>query len=1018
MVAFRKMRIYQILLLVFALTLTNCFTDEYDLSKKLNTDMSVGGDALSIPLLKDSISLGSLITTNDSSMLKEDPLDGSYSINMKDSMAPQKVDSIPPVTFNITPITMLPIITNLTPVKFPNIGDITSTVKSLLPIPHLDLKSQNITGINVNFPIVKTFSSASSVKTLSKTRYQSKAETTTNQTIIIAGNQTFTQSFDLEYPSQLDKINTIITGNKVTLTLTKTLPTQGFTIITNEIKNFQIDFPGEYRLSNPSKGCSVSNSTTVRDTSSFIISNMELSQNPTETITASFTIDSLGLSKFPQAGLLHYIKDIPYKINYTCTGTVDPIQLSPDANVALNIGIQANATISNMYVDTKSFKVKVEPGLTAVTRGVGNIPGGISSVNSLIFDNAVLKLIIANPNISPFEFDKGNCVFKLPATLMYTSIIGDGGSSTLNTTSDGSTLLTIPGSEISGGKSITVGISSMNLNNTPVVNDSITVSDQLTYSIKDPSDPSDNDSLEVKPIANTDFNKLLNTSGSGLKFTGEISGLTVKDANMTTTETDLPITSQDKTLDVNQLVSKDVQRIYSVTLKDEANLNFTLNVTGVPNGISDILFRNYKIAFPAYLKLSPDQTDIYYNVNYSFDYLKNELTLIKIPLTNGKGILSMPLKLKNIDFSNVALGYKLLTNDGYFILNDHVTMNGEAYVGSTNLNTSQLSTTITVTPTIKIDPMSLSEIVAKIDPSIVPDISQNIKLDLPAMLKNDSNNLNIDNPVIELQFGNTMGIPIYIPLNLIPKKGGKILTAGIVSNTSASDSINIRSAVTLGQTTWSKYRLSAKPTGIVDDYTPIIISNLSNLLQTIPDEIEFKVTPQIIGDRVHVNLYTPKNELEIKYAVKVPLKFGEKFKFQFNDTINDLKKTMSSFSMPKQIYIIGKIDNKIPMDLALYLKPLDANGDSIKGITYTQEPIKYDSVPNTMHVVNFGLKEDTSKPEYAGALDKVDKFIVTVKASKDPITALLPLKKDQYFKLEVRIRIPDGISVNPNSTKK
>ena len=980
------MRIYQILLLVLALTLSNCMTDEYNLSKGLNTDMTLGGDSLSIPLLKDSISLGKLITTNDSSLIKKNPLDGSYSISMKDSMTPQKIDSIPRVSFNIAAITIPDIVTNFATVKFPTIENITSTVSTSLPIPDLTIANQTISGINTTFNMgAKLPTLPSPTKGINKTKSLGSFTTTVG----IIDSSKINQTLNFNYPEQLSKINTIfLTGSTVTMTFTRKSPV-ALSNISDTIKSFSIVFPSEFKLSNATgTGASIGNGS-----SSFIITNAKLTGN---TYTASFVMTNMDMSGYPQDKKMDYNKDIPYKLNYSCKGLIDPSAITSGDSLKVNISLNASSQIADMLVDTNPFKVKVAPGNTAVTKAVPNIPDGISRVNSLTFENgAAMKLIIANPNIQPFKFSKGNCVFTLPASLSYTSLSGAVGNSILA----GNTL-TIPGDEISGGKSINIGVSGMNIDK-DIVNHSINVSDQLLYSIKNPDD-----SLEVGAILNTSFNDLLSKSGTGLNFKGEISGLNVKDANITTTQLNLPIDKQKKVVSIDQFVSNDVKKIYSIKLKDATDLTINFNISGLSSSIPEIIFDNYTIKFPPSLKLYLENT----NSNYSFS--GNTLTLIKIPVSGGKGLLTIPLKLGNIDFGNN--GKDLLL--GAFNLNDSVVMTGAAHIAGVNMNSNSIGT-VTVKPTILIGTMFVSEIWAKIAPPM-PTLSQPIPLDLPNMLKNDSNNLSIDNPIIEIQFGNTTGIPIYIPLKLIPKKkDGSVITAGIIDNTNNTiDSINIRSAVIPGQTTWSKYRLSAKPTGLMnDDYTPIIIPNLSNLLQTIPDEIYMEVIPKIIGEKQHIYLYSPKNQLEIKYKVIVPFMFGEKFKFQFNDTINDLKKSLSSFKLPKQVDLIAKTDNKIPMDLALKLSPLDANGVVIPGISITADPIKYDSNVHTMQTAVFSLKENPANP---GDLDKLDKVIVTVTASKNYATSLIPLKADQYFKLELRVKLPKGITIKQNLNKK
>jgi hypothetical protein len=105
------------------------------------------------------------------------------------------------------------------------------------------------------------------------------------------------------------------------------------------------------------------------------------------------------------------------------------------------------------------------------------------------------------------------------------------------------------------------------------------------------------------------------------------------------------------------------------------------------------------------------------------------------------------------------------------------------------------------------------------------------------------------------------------------------------------------------------------------------------------------------------------------------------------------------------------------MDIAFKILPYNSAGqliDSTK-LKVTSQAITYSgstSLANSGSTV-FGIQEMTS-----GSLAELDKFIITVTASKNPITAALPLRPDQYFLIKLRVVIPKGITVDLNSGKK
>jgi hypothetical protein len=197
--------------------------------------------------------------------------------------------------------------------------------------------------------------------------------------------------------------------------------------------------------------------------------------------------------------------------------------------------------------------------------------------------------------------------------------------------------------------------------------------------------------------------------------------------------------------------------------------------------------------------------------------------------------------------------------------------------------------------------------------------------------------------------------------------------------------------------------LTKIPSAIIDDYQNITLDNLSNLLKTLPDLIDVQVTPTITGERHKVDLYSTKNQLDVKYGLNVPLEFDEDFKIQFSDTIDGLKSSLEEIlKMTNNIEIVGVVNSKIPLNLSFKVTPLDSSNKTIAGIALTADSIKY----NSLEPISFGLKETE-----VGALKTMDKIILQVSASKNASLSLIPLKSDQYFIVELRVKIPKGISV-------
>ncbi len=132
--AFFKKSIYLILFLPFALFLSNCVSDEYDLSDGVNTEMTIGGDSLSVPIGKTKpIILGDMIDSLGVDLI-EKSANGTYSIRVKDSVG-VNITAINPVSVNVAPITIQPIATDVADIVFPVIQLNPVAISSPVDVP-------------------------------------------------------------------------------------------------------------------------------------------------------------------------------------------------------------------------------------------------------------------------------------------------------------------------------------------------------------------------------------------------------------------------------------------------------------------------------------------------------------------------------------------------------------------------------------------------------------------------------------------------------------------------------------------------------------------------------------------------------------------------------------------------------------------------------------------------------------------------------------------------------------------
>ena len=147
------------------------------------------------------------------------------------------------------------------------------------------------------------------------------------------------------------------------------------------------------------------------------------------------------------------------------------------------------------------------------------------------------------------------------------------------------------------------------------------------------------------------------------------------------------------------------------------------------------------------------------------------------------------------------------------------------FVKGSNINTSELGT-VTIKPAIQIGEMNLGVIQAEINQQLA-SINKKLHLNFPEFLKGDSSKLDLQNPFISLEIGNTFGAAVEAKITIIPKRNGEI-----IPNASIFCTINIAAAKVLGIPTISKFRLSKSIDLSGANITQIAIPDLPKLLKT------------------------------------------------------------------------------------------------------------------------------------------------------------------------------------------
>jgi len=453
----------------------------------------------------------------------------------------------------------------------------------------------------------------------------------------------------------------------------------------------------------------------------------------------------------------------------------------------------------------------------------------------------------------------------------------------------------------------------------------------------------------------------------------------------------IPIQNFD--ININKYVSTDVKSINILTLKTSAKLVFKVKINKL-HGIDSLYFYNYIVKLPKFLKF--DDKDVNSD---------NELILNNVGFSVLDGYTKI-LTFKVLDFLNTE-GKSIPVVNGNLILKRVATMQGSSYIKNTTLTVAEIGT-FEIQPSIVTDNMVVSLIDGEIKPVIDPT-KKNIKLNLPDVFNQPDNVLDIQNPVITLQVGNSMGFLVDAGLNMIPKSKGVIITKDTIPKINFS----VPPAAILGQTTWTKYWISKSNTGVSNGYIPLESPKLPLLFNIAPDEIDINVTSVISGNRQIVDLYSQKNKLNINYNVKIPLDFGKNFSILFQDTLGNFKKDLEQFvKMTKQVEMEAVIDNKIPLKLNFEVIPMDISNKAIAGISVsTPDTIQACITDGTARrsTINLVMKETV-----AGSLSQMNSLQFKVWAKKTSDSSGILLNANQSVVVDIKIKIPKGLLITQN----
>ena len=342
------------------------------------------------------------------------------------------------------------------------------------------------------------------------------------------------------------------------------------------------------------------------------------------------------------------------------------------------------------------------------------------------------------------------------------------------------------------------------------------------------------------------------------------------------------------------------------------NISIRLDFSNISTAVSNI--ESATLTLPAYLSIS----QVNGNDNGVPTLNGSKVTITDISTAHP---LELSLKTQKLDFTNqndhgsliIKNGAIDLTGDFSIAMQCNVTgampdnPTIKAKIGVADRTITMRSATGIFDPTINLN--SLGEV----------DVTG-----LPDFLDDDDVVADLDNPQILLTVNNNMDVAATVSATVISTKEGRELAR-----------------VTLPEMSVAKNGLSKicicrqKTNELTQQYgeaNVYAVSNLSTLINRIPDHIKIVDVNAHAKPEVATIVFGEKYQVKPSYEVNAPLAFGENANIVYEDSFTGWNDDIDELDLAKGTYIevTANVENKVPAYLTVKAYPVDAQGNKIE----------------------------------------------------------------------------------------
>lgn len=448
-------------------------------------------------------------------------------------------------------------------------------------------------------------------------------------------------------------------------------------------------------------------------------------------------------------------------------------------------------------------------------------------------------------------------------------------------------------------------------------------------------------------------------------------------------------------------IDKAVIEIGSLTADTPTKLTLSFKIETTNTIMYDrVTIGNMTITFPDFIKFEGGQSGL------------NGQTLT---ITNEIIYKNNPTFTKSLSIAKYSFGEKY--GDGNKIKEENgdriLKIEEEKITIKTNgiVYGAQGSGSLSITPTVTLAEMAVSEVYGTIQPDIDVKPTEVELNNLPDFLQDDEIRLDITNPVFSFNANNPLNTDVEMDGVLTGYKDGKVTKIVKIGSGNGGASITLKPSGDKQQTISI---VRDEQTVVEANATKVVVPNLNDIIETIPDHINVELKPAVKTEQYYTVNLGQDYTLNSAYDIDIPLSFGSNLKIVYEETLDNFDLDLEDVEIKKAVLSINAV-NTIPLAMEIKndnVSALDANGNVIKDIDVTVEGTITESKDGKTEVssaLNVNLNETAE-----GAISKLDGLKLKITAVPGQATDV-QLLSTQWMQLkDMKLKIPNGIKVDLN----